>query len=282
MNIKETLFKGTQILKTAKIASAPLDAELLLLEAINQKNKSYLYAYPEKKFSGKIVQKYFDLIKERAKHKPIAYILGKKEFYGLCLFIDKNVLIPRPETEILVEEALKEARKIKNPKIIDVGTGSGCIAASLAKNLPNAKIMATDLYADALKVAKKNVKKYNLQNQIKFSRSDLLKNVKGKFDIICANLPYISNSKMGKLAKDVKKEPKMALSGGRNGLDLYKSLLEQSKKVMKKKCMFFFEIDSGQSKKIENIIKTFYPKSIINIKKDYSGKNRVAIAKVNL
>lgn len=216
MTIKQALIEATKKLKSA------LDADILLSHAID-KSKEYLYTYPEKNLTKKQTEKYNRLIKKRIKKIPVAYLTNHKEFFNLDFYVDKNVLIPRPLTESLVEEVIKEAKN-KKINIADIGTGSGCIAIALKKHLPQATVYATDISIAALNVAKKNAKKHRVK--IKFFQGDLLAPLSNKkIDIIVANLPYLTKSQ---IKNELKYEPKTALLGG----DKYiKKLLRQAKEL---------------------------------------------------
>jgi len=207
-----------------------LDAEVLLSHTLN-KPKSFLYTYPEKKLTQAQVRKYKSLISRRAKHEPVAYITGHKEFYGLDFYVNQHTLIPRPETEALVEKIIKN-KDIHS--IADIGTGSGCIAIALAKNNPKLNIYAIDISSKALTVARKNAKAHKVKN-ITFKQGNLLEPIKNiKLDAIVANLPYLSEKVYKKNYQHLKYEPKQALYAGKDGLDYYKKLLKQINKLKHK------------------------------------------------
>lgn len=216
------------------------------------------------------------MIQQRLKNEPVAYLINNKEFYGLNFYVDKNVLIPRPETEVLVDEIFKHIRIANHESritICDIGTGSGCIAITLKKYLPKAKVYASDISKKALAVAKKNARK--LKVKILNKQGDLLKPLKKiKINIIAANLPYLTPRQMKE--ESIQAEPKLALSGGKDGLDLYKELLNQVKEYAQKP-LIFLEIDPRQAMKIRRLIKKKLPQAVIEIKKDLSGRNRIAI-----
>ena len=241
MNIQQALVSGTEKLKSAKIISASLDAEILLSWTLN-KPKSYLFTYPEKKLTQAQLAKFEKYISRRSKNEHVAYLTSHKEFYGLDFLVNKNVLIPRPETELLVEEVLKN-KKIK--RLADIGTGSGCIAIALAKNNPELKIYAADISAKALIIARKNAKKYKLKNII-FKKGNLLEPIKNiKLDAVVANLPYLSKKIYKKNYHNLKFEPKNAMLAGKDGLDYYRKLFEQIKKLKYKPKYIFYENNGG-------------------------------------
>ena len=269
MDIKSALMWAIKILNKNNIKSAQLDAEVLLYNTLN-KNKTFLYSHPEFELTKKQIKKYKKYILRKAQNEPVAYILNKKEFYGLNFFVNKHVLIPRPETELIVDEALK----LKNiSKILEIGTGSGCISVSLAKNLNNKKYLATDISKKALKVAKKNAKKNKVPDDIDFIKSDLLNNKKiQKFnsDIIIANLPYLPEKYKSEVDKNIFFEPQDALWSGKDGLNHYKKFFKQIKKYNLKPKYVFIEIDPNQTEKLK---KTFGNK--ISFIKDLNNKERI-------
>lgn len=287
MNIKQSLIWAIKILQKSKSFSPSLDAEILLAFAL-KKPKEFLCAHFEKKLTAAQFSKFKKLIARRAKHEPVAYITGQKYFYGLNFFIDKNVLIPRPETETLVEEILKS--KIVNHKsaIIDVGTGSGAIAVSLAKNLTNSKIFATEISKKALTVAKKNA--HQNKTKITFLHGNLfelflkskIKNPKSL--TIVANLPYLATRQWQKTQPEIKKyEPRQALDGGTDGLKYYREILQQIELLATNHPLSItslFEIDPSQKNPITKLIKRRFPVAKIEIKKDLAGRDRVVVFKI--
>ena len=203
--------------------------------------------------------------------KPVQYIVGNVDFYDVNLMVNENVLIPRFETETLVEKTINYAKKLKEPlDILDIGTGSGAIAITLAKHIPS-NVLATDISEKALKVAKENAKRNNVK--IEFKQSDILKNVKGKFDIIISNPPYISKDEIiDPLVKN--NEPHIALYADNNGLYFYEEILKNIKPHLKEKFLIAFEIGMTQSKAITELAQTYLPNSNIITEKDLTGKDR--------
>lgn len=250
VDIQQALKYGSINLKNKSDSSA-LDAEILLSFTL-KKDRAFLFTYPEKELTKQQWQKYKKLIAQRKKHKPIAYITHHKEFYGLDFYVDKRVLIPRPETENLIEEVInfiKHQPQTTNHQlqttILDVGTGSGCIAIALAKNLPKAKIYAIDISKKAIAVAKINAKKHKVLSQIKFIKSNLLNRLPKtiKFNVIVVNLPYLSKKEWQNTVLDIKKyEPKLALVGGENGNEIYKKFFLQAKQYLKPNGKIFLEL----------------------------------------
>lgn len=221
-----------------------IESEIILAYILN-KDRSYLYSHSQNNISSRVLDQFTKIIIQRKMHEPLAYILGHKEFYGFKFFVDKRVLIPRPETEGIIDLVLDLA-KYRSGKLIicDVGTGSGCIAVTLAKWLPTAKIYATDISKDALNVAKKNAKHHHVGNNITFMHGDLLHPLLEKVDVIVANLPYIKSGDMNNLEPQISKwEPRIALDGGKDGKQLYDQLFLTYSKYLNPSGKLIYEIN---------------------------------------
>jgi release factor glutamine methyltransferase len=270
---------GANKLKEKKIDSAILDAEVLLSHII-KKPKEFLFINPDKKLTATQVVKYKSAISRRAKSEPVAYITGKKEFYGLELSVNGQVLIPRPETEELVEETISLAKN-KKLNIVDVGSGSGAIAIALALNLPKAKVLGCDISKTALTIAKKNAKKHHAP--VEFIHTDLISGLKDRsIDIITANLPYLpiaEKSLKSLITRSVKYEPALALYSGKHGLDEYKRLFKQIKDRDSIPKTILCEIASTHTTKAKQLAVISFPQHTISIKKDLCGKDRFLIIK---
>lgn len=259
--------------------SAALDAEILLAHTLRL-TREILFTHPEEKIKLSNLTKFKKLVKRRAAHAPIAYIIGEKEFFGLTFKVNKHVLIPRPETEMLVEEALLRYRvKSLGFRIIDVGTGSGAIAVCLAKYLSGAQIIATDISGAALQVAKQNAHRHGVTKKIKFLKKDLVpSNLKAQTSyLITANLPYLSERAYRTTSPEIKKyEPKSAfIGGGLDGLNIIRALLLQIKK-QRLRGMALLEIDPSQKTKLFSFVKKNFPNATFEIKKDLAGRDRLA------
>ena len=280
MNIKQTLDQAILKLKKTKNPSATLDAEVLLIEIL-KKPKEFLYTYPEYVLTKSQTANFKKLINRRVQHEPVAYLIGRKEFYSLDFVVDKNVLIPRPETEMLVEQLInyKLSAIDHKPTIYDIGTGSGCIAVTLKKILPKVNVVAIDISKSALNIAKKNAKKHKVK--IKFIQSNLLEKIKNKkINIIVANLPYlkqVSNKIIKQKNNTLNYEPPRALWAKNNGLALYEKMFRQITDLKYQPQMILCEIDPRQTKQIKTIAKKHLPQFDCQIKKDLAGKNRVLI-----
>ena len=281
MNIKELLNRSDQFLAERGIESSRLDVEVLMADLLDMEriNLYVKYDYPLK---NNEIDSYREMIKKRAQRTPVAYITGKKEFMSLEFKVEAGVLIPRPETENLVETVIEHCRQneLQQPQIIDVGTGSGAVAVSLAHYLSEAKVVGVDLSAQALKVACQNMEKHDLSERMSILKSDLLsefieREIKG-IDIVVSNPPYISESEMEELPPEVKKEPKTALAAGKDGLDYYRRLIPEAERVLKKGGRIFLEIGYQQAEAVSNLFGENW--SGVEVEKDYSGNDRIVSA----
>lgn len=279
MTIQQTLLSAITKLRQAKTDSPNLDAEVLLAFILN-KPKTFLHAHPEKMLTAGQQRKFNALIGKRLNGTPIAYLTGQKEFYKLNFLVDKNVLIPRPDTEVLVEEAIHIGRALAKAQssgkviVADIGTGSGCIAISLAKYLPQVKLYMTDVSAKALAVAKKNARLHAMVKRVTFVKGDLMTPLpkKMQFDLVCANLPYLTTDE----TKNLPREPKLALHGGKLGLELLDRLIQQLPGRLAPGGMALLEIAPSQVKAIDYFVERSLPDKNVLFIKDLSGRNRVA------
>ena len=279
MTIREALTKGMIILKSNNIETPKLKARLLL-QYILKKDRQYLIVYDNKEIEKKEQWEYFVNIEKIANGVPLQHITHTQEFMKMDFFVNENVLIPRPDTEILVEEVINLAKKIDNPKILDLCTGSGAIAISIAKNVPSAEVLAIDISEKALEVAKKNAN--NLQSKVKFKKSNLFSNIgKMKFDIIVSNPPYIKKSDIKLLSNEVQKDPQIALDGGYDGLDFYRKISSQAIDYLKFGSYLCFEIGYDQQEDVTEIIKDSKHYNDTYCKKDLFGNDRVIVTRVN-
>jgi release factor glutamine methyltransferase len=234
MTIKDALSSAIQHLEANHVGSPRLNAETLLMFAL-ARNRAYLYAHPEQELSPAEEDRYRELINERARGKPSQYITGHQEFWGLDFIVTPAVLIPRPETEHVVETVLELAREKPDCKLVDVGTGSGCIALALAKELPCAEVHASDISAEALEVARINAARLELDARVRFHQSDLLSSFEARpqFDFVVCNPPYVGTAEPEKVQRQVREfEPKIAVFSGQTGLEIYPRLIAQSREVL--------------------------------------------------
>ena len=289
MNIKQSLVALSQRLSQAGFEQAGLEAELLLACAI-QKEREFLLSYPELALNSKQKRLLNKLVKRRLAHEPMAYILGEQSFFNIKLRVDKRVLIPRPETEKLVELVLKD-RPSKDMTILDLGTGSGAIIITLASNLGTGyQFMATDISSKALRVARDNAKSNGQETRIEFVKSDLLKKLlrqrkwlASKNLVIAANLPYVESDWQKALTadqiKELKYEPSLALLAGEDGFDLYRQLASELKSLIKKfdlKVRLYAEIAPMQANLFSH---DFAELGAVSLERDLNGRIRIGVMK---
>lgn len=278
-SIKEILQKGINLLKNSGIENANLDARAFLRHILG-KESIYLDIHKEDILDDIIIDLYMNYIKRRCNNEPFAYIVNTKEFMSLDFYVDKNVLIPRPDTEILVEYIINYCKNIKhNINIIDLCTGSGAIAVSLASYIPNCTVTAIDISESALEIAQKNAHTHNVNERILFKKYDVLSDISklGKFDIIVSNPPYISKNDISSLDTTVKDfEPILALDGGYDGLLFYRNIIKYAPKTLKSGGIIACEIGYNQAESVTELLKSEFQG--INVLKDYSGNDRVATA----
>ena len=275
MTIRETIKQGMIELKINGIEEPKLKARLLLQFILN-KPRQYLLVYDNEPLGLRQEVNYFKAIKRIIKGIPIQHITHMQEFMKMNFYVDENVLIPRPDTEVLVEQVIKIAKKINAKKILDLCTGSGAIAVSLAKYIENSEITAIDISKKALSQMKK------VENQITFIESDLFENIpKGKYDIIVSNPPYIKKEIIKTLGKEVQQEPKIALDGGYDGLDFYRKIVHQSYEYLKFKGYLCLEIGYDQKIDVIELIENEEKYIDTYCKKDLYENDRVIITKMN-
>lgn len=280
MNIKQAIEKGAINLKVSNIESPKIKARMLMQFILNVP-RQYIIVNDMKELTQSQEKEYFESIQKLTKNIPIEHITNQKEFMKLNFFVDENVLIPRQDTEILVEEVIKIAKKINCKKILDICTGSGAIGISLAKYIEKSEITATDISEDAIRVANKNAIMNNVEDKITFIKSDLFNNIpNNKYDIIVSNPPYIKKEIIKTLEKQVQNEPILALDGGEDGLDFYRKIIKHSYEYLKYGGYLCLEI--GYDQKIDVIELLENEEKYINIysKKDLYGNDRIVIAEL--
>ena len=276
MDIETALKKGQLILKDNKIKSAELDSEILMSQAI-RKDKKYIILNYNKKIKKKDL-KYFDfLIQERVKKKPIAYLTKKKDFWKYEFLIDKNVLIPRPDTEVLVEQILELTKNKASMRILEIGVGSGCIILSILKEKKKFFGTGIDISTKSLKISEINSLKLGVNRRLKLFKSNIDNFNSGKYDLIISNPPYIKKNFLKCLEKDISFEPVEALDGGIDGLSETRKIIIKSSELIKKKGYLFLEIGFDQKNKVKKILENngFYIKKVI---KDLSNHDRCIVS----
>ena len=276
MNASELLDLGSYKLQKQKIKTHRIDSEILLSKVLNKSREQILIRLNQNMKNTEVFA-FDNLIQRRLNKEPIAYIINEKEFWSKKFLVNKNTLIPRPETELLVEDLIK-IYKNKNITLLDVGTGSGCIIISLLSELSNSKGVGIDISSRALKIAKNNALLHKVENKIKFYNKSIVKLFNCKFDLIVSNPPYIDTKNIKNLDEDIKKyEPLIALNGGNDGLDVIKKVIYKAKEILKINGRLAIEIGNWQSKKVSKELK-FNNFRIEKCIKDYKDNTRCLIS----
>ena len=277
MNIENILNEGIDVLQKNKIANPQLDSEILLSNSI-KRDKKHIILNPKEVLNSEQLGKFKSLIERRKKGEPIAYLINKKEFWKDEFFVNKDVLIPRPDSELIIEQVLKIYSKDDQLQILDIGTGSGCILLSILKERSNFYGTGIDISKKSINVSKFNAKQLNLTNRVKFFHSSVDNFNNGKYDIIVSNPPYIEQLSLKYLEKDVVNfEPKLALSGGFDGFSKIRKVINKTNNLIKKNGKFILEIGFNQKNKVIKILKEegFYVNKAI---KDYGNNDRCIIS----
>ena len=276
MDIQSALKKGQLILLDNNIMSAKLDSEILMSQAI-RKNKKFIILNLHKEIRKRDLDYFDNLIQERAKRKPIAQIIKKKDFWKYEFIVNNNVLIPRPDTEILIEQALKLVKNKNRLQILDIGIGSGCILMSILKEKKNFIGTGIDISNKSLQISKVNGQKLRINNRLRLFKSNIDNFNTGKYDLIVSNPPYIKKSNLKCLEKDIGFEPKQALDGGLDGLSEIRKVINKSSELIKRSGHFIIEIGFDQKNKVKKILrdKGFYIKKTV---KDLSNHDRCIVS----
>ena len=280
MQIKEVIRKGMIKLKTNGVDEPNVKARLLM-QYILKKPREYILVYDKEELTLRQEVNYFKGIKKLIEGVPLQHITKSQEFMKLNFYVDQDVLIPRPDTEILVEEVIKIAKKVGAKKILDLCTGSGAIAVSLAKYIPNSKLTGADISSKALRIAKLNARNNNVEDRITFISSNLFDNVpEEKYDIIVSNPPYIKSKIIKTLNKDVQNEPKIALDGGFDGLDFYRKIIKKADEYLKFGGFLCLEIGFDQREEVMKLIEEEGKFQNTYSKKDLYDNDRIVITKL--
>ena len=276
MDIQSALKKGQSILIDNNIISAKLDSEILMSQAI-RKNKKFIILNLHKEIKKRDLDYFDNLIQERAKRKPIAQIIKKKDFWKYEFIVNNNVLIPRPDTEILIEQALKLVKNKNRLQILDIGIGSGCILMSILKEKKNFIGTGIDISNKSLQISKVNGQKLRINNRLRLFKSNIDNFNTGKYDLIVSNPPYIKKNDLKCLEKDIGFEPKQALDGGLDGLSEIRKVINKSSELIKRSGHFIIEIGFDQKNKVKKILrdKGFYIKKTV---KDLSNHDRCIVS----
>lgn len=278
MQLKDVLRAAIMRLEDSRVGSPRLNAEILLMHTLGC-DRAYLYAHPERELNEDELNRYDEHLSERSRGVPSQYITGHQEFYGLDFIVGPGVLIPRPETEHLVEAVLDLTNHIPpGPHIVDVGTGSGAIAVVLAHELPDAYVYATDISGDALEIARANATRLQVDDDIEFRQADLLDGYADeKFDIVVSNPPYVGESEHDKVQLEVRKfEPHMAVFGGHEGMDIYRRLIPQALRVLRPGRWLAMEIGYSQEAQVVALLNGWEEVRSIP---DLQGIPRVVVAR---
>jgi len=277
MNIQTLLNEASYLLKKKNIISANLDSEILLSHII-KKNRKYIFLNLKEDLDDKRIQQFKTLIKERSLRKPVSYLVGKKNFWKYEFNVSKDVLIPRPDTELIVDQVLKFTKFKSKQKILDIGVGSGCILLSILCENIDFRGIGIDISKKSIDLCKTNVIKFGLENRVKLFKSNIDNFEYGKYDLIISNPPYIKNKDLKYLEKDVIGfEPKFALDGGFDGVSVVKKVIGKSSKLIKKNGKLFLEIAFDQRKVVEKILKKngFYINKVL---RDFAKNERCIIS----
>jgi len=277
MIISDLLESGSKILENKNVQTHQLDSEIMLSSLLKNKREQIIINF-EKKVTKTTINDFNKLIIRRSTKEPLAYILNSKEFWSKNFFVNKNTLIPRPETELLCDAVIK-ILKNKKSFILDIGTGTGCILLSILSEIKKAKGIGIDISKKAIDVAKKNSNNFRLNKRVKFLNKSLDDIFNYKFDIVVSNPPYIKTSDIKNLSDDVRKfEPKIALDGGKDGLDVIKKVIYKSKTILKKFGLLALEIGYGQHYNVSQILKEQGFKEVLLVK-DYRDNIRCILAR---
>lgn len=279
MILRQALQATVQTLLRAGIPDAFIEAELLLGHVLAM-SRTQLYTEPERSLTAEEQERLSQLVQRRAGHEPTAYILGHREFYGIDLYVDLNTLIPRPETELLVEKAIELAHRMCSGEgqitIADIGTGCGAVAISLALALPEATIYATDISVPALRVAEANCRRHAVSSRVKLLQGNLLEPLPQSVDMIIANLPYIRSDELADLSPEIRGfEPGIALAGGVDGLDTIRQLLEQMPGKLHRGAGLLLEIGQGQGEMVTALADRCFARADVELISDPGGIERV-------
>ena len=281
MRLREACARSRKRLECASIPDADIEAQVLLRNALGI-DRATFHASPERELSDKDAEAFERTVERRIEGEPLSYITGHREFYGLDFVVTPDVLVPRQETEFLVEAVLEYARDRGESSltIADIGTGSGAIAVALASHLPNATVYATDVSRAALRVADKNVRRHGLEGRVHLRHGDLFDALDGPVDVVASNPPYLSDDEVVDLPPDVKWEPRLALAAGSDGMDVLRGLIVGTCDYVKPAGLLAFEIDPRRLEAVESLARKTFVGGEITVVKDHAGLERVVTVRV--
>jgi release factor glutamine methyltransferase len=281
VRLQAVLQQAIQTLQNAEVDEARLNAELLLAYTLGL-NRAAILAQPDRQLTPKELTRFRDLVARRVAREPLPYITGHREFFGLDFVVDARVLIPRPETELLVEHALRIARPLPRLlEIADVGAGSGAIAVTLAVHLPHATVYALDASAGALAVTAENARRHNVAGRVHCGQGDLLAPLAAPVDLIAANLPYVTTGEWTDLLPEIRdNEPRAALDGGPDGLDAIRRLLATAVPHLRPGGVLLLEIGASQGSAVTSLARRCFPAADLQLHRDYAGLDRLVIVRL--
>jgi release factor glutamine methyltransferase len=279
MQIREALAQAVESLRNQEVESPRLDAELLLAHVL-QVNRAAVLTWPDRSLAPKQLTSFRDLVSRRAAREPLAYVVGHREFFGLDFAVDPRVLIPRPETELLVERAIEIARGLPRPKIADVGAGSGAIAVAVAVHLPGAVVYALDSSAGALAVVAENARRHGVDGRVCCLMGDLLMPLPEPVDVVVANLPYVTTEEWTALPPEIRDhEPRPALDGGADGLAFIRRLFETAGSHMRPEGAILVEVGARQGAAVTALAHETCPDAQVALGLDLAGLDRMIIVR---
>ena len=281
MNVREAWARSRKRLELANIPDAGIEAQVLLRYALGL-DRATFHTSPERELSDEDAEGFERMVERRIEGEPLSYITGHREFYGLDFVVTPDVLVPRHETEFLVEAVLEYARSRGDHAltIADIGTGSGCIAVALGHHLPNATVYATDMSHEALRVADENVRKHGLQGRVRLRQGDLFEALDGPVDVVASNPPYLSTEEAADLPPDVQREPRIALAAGADGMDVLSGLIVGAREYVKPGGLLAMEIDPQRLEAVERLAGRTFEGGEVAVVKDHAGLDRVVTVRV--
>ena len=283
MRLREAWARSRRQLERASIPDADIEAQVLLRNALGI-DRATFHASLDRELSDEDADAFERMVQRRIEGEPLSYITGHREFYGLEFAVTPDVLVPRQETEFLVEAVLEHARSRGGDEdaltIADIGTGSGCIAVALASHLPNVTVYATDVSHEALRVAGENVRRHGLEGRVRMRHGDLFKALEGPVDVVVSNPPYLSDDEAVDIPPDVKREPSVALVAGQDGMDMLRRLIVGAREYVRLGGMLALEIDPRRVETVEKLVGETFPGGEVGVVKDHAGLDRVVKVRV--
>tara|TARA_A100001011_G_scaffold384408_1_gene456985 strand:+ start:1180 stop:2031 length:852 start_codon:yes stop_codon:yes gene_type:complete len=279
MNLENAINNGTKILEKNSIKSAKLDSEILMSKVINKERK-FIVLNQNKYLKKNFYNCFKDLIDQRSKGKPIAHLIGKKDFWNFEFKVNKDVLVPRPDTELIIEEVLKRTKNKSKLKLLDIGVGSGCILLSILNEKKDFYGIGIDLSKKCIELSKINAFNLGISNKVKFFKTDVDNFNYGKYDLVVSNPPYINQIDLKNLDKEVNFEPKLSLDGGLDGLSVIRKVINKASELIKINGMLILEIGFNQKERVKKILrnKGFYINKVL---KDYANNDRCIVSTKN-